>query len=53
MKKRESLVRFRSLIHMFINQKQYVKVGDHLGFGSSLLWTAEQKCSVCDFSVGR
>lgn len=26
MKMRESLVRFRSLVHMYINRKQYIKV---------------------------
>lgn len=27
---RHSLVRFRSMVHMYVNRKQYIKVGEHV-----------------------
>lgn len=46
---RQSLVRFRSLVHMYVNRKQYIKVREHVlrgSFSTLLLWKEFEKFSV-------
>lgn len=48
-KMRESLVRFRSLVHMYVNRKQYIKVREPLlqqCFSILLLWIEVKMFSV-------